>query len=590
MKSYIKILFLLVITLVILSLASCGNNEIDLPDDSGKSTEATTAEENEVNGSEASTCNHEYEEKILVAATCQKEGISKKTCKLCNATENGTVPKAMHVEVIDPAIAATCTEPGKTEGAHCMNCNTVLKERETVEPLGHTEVIDKAIAATCTTPGKTEGKHCSVCNEVTLAQETVDALGHTEVIDAAIPATCTTSGKTEGKHCSVCNEVTLAQETVDALGHTEIIDTAISATCTLPGRSEGKHCSTCNTILIPQEPTAALGHTEVIDPAIAATCTAPGKTEGKHCSVCNEVTLPQETVDALGHTEILRTINPLTCQSNQAVEIYCTRCNKGTGTETIPAGHYPVGHEYTQITHPKYGDLCKGFKHGDKCEVCGVRFIAPGTYTAVSNGALVGWEGTVQFKFDYYNSLGVKQSASKITHYIDDDGFWALKFDDYIVNGWDYIYDGYVKNYSGIIIITEEYFAVVDETFYNVFQTSFEAGEYTLSGKYEYNVYEFYSPETLWQYQENIGTKTEIEFKYFNKDNEEFYSSYIEVKNTSNGPQLNYSTYDRIAYYSNSTDWGNYDSNFQPYVVFETPQKVSKKFFEWFTGIAKKVV
>ena len=133
MKNTFKILFLLAITLVILSLASCGNKEIKLPEESEESTEATTAEENEVNGNEDSTCNHEYEEKTLVAATCQKEGLTRKTCALCGKTQSVSVPKAAHVEVTDAAIAATCTASGKTEGKHCSVCNEVTVPQETID-------------------------------------------------------------------------------------------------------------------------------------------------------------------------------------------------------------------------------------------------------------------------------------------------------------------------------------------------------------------------------------------------------------------------------------------------------------------------
>ena len=267
-----------------------------------------------------------------------------KHCSVCNAitVAQEIIPKTAHTEVIDEAVAATCTESGLTAGKHCSVCNAITVAQEVLLKKAHTEVTDEAKAATCTESGLTAGKHCSVCNATLEAQTVIPALGHTEVTDEAVTPTCTKDGKTKGSHCSKCNAVFVAQQTIPANGHawndgeitaapdcthtgvktfsctvdgcdgtkTETVNALghnyseawtvdKAATCTEKG-SKSHRCTRCDDKAdITEIP--ANGHTEVIDEAKAATCTVNGLTAGKHCSVCAEIIEAQLVVPATGH-------------------------------------------------------------------------------------------------------------------------------------------------------------------------------------------------------------------------------------------------------------------------------------------------
>ena len=131
---------------------------------------------------------------------------------------DGLWHKDCNGEVTTTIVDATCEEPGSiTKACSCE----AIKNVEEISALGHTEVIDAAVAATCTTTGLTEGKHCSVCGTVIVAQTEIPALGHSYNAVVTEP-TCTEQGYTT--HTCACGD-SYTDGYVDAKGHSFSVKT-----------------------------------------------------------------------------------------------------------------------------------------------------------------------------------------------------------------------------------------------------------------------------------------------------------------------------------------------------------------------------
>ncbi len=206
--------------------------------------------------------------------------------KVVNIRAHGaTCDNLVHVD----ATRATCDVAGNTEYWYCLDCFRYYADQDAtqeltyeeiiLQPLGHTEVIDGAVAPTCTQIGLTAGKHCSVCGEILEAQNAIAALGHAYIVADTAP-TCTAAGYTIHS-CERC-AYTYRDNYVDALGHTYDQWTTIrEPSCTQIGW-QVRTCAVCRS-----QDTAALpakGH-DYVSTVVAPTCTEQGYTEHE-CSVC----------------------------------------------------------------------------------------------------------------------------------------------------------------------------------------------------------------------------------------------------------------------------------------------------------------
>ena len=95
------------------------------------------------------------------APTCTEEGSKHQVCAVCSETiATDTIEKKAHGTVVDPAVAATCTTTGLTEGSHCPDCSFVHVAQDVVPVIDH--VYNEGVVTTAPTAA-TEGVKTFTC-------------------------------------------------------------------------------------------------------------------------------------------------------------------------------------------------------------------------------------------------------------------------------------------------------------------------------------------------------------------------------------------------------------------------------------------
>lgn len=178
--------------------------------------------------------------------------------------------------------APKCTGPGCDE-YRCVVCRD-YKGKTLIDALPHTEVIDPAVPATCSSAGKTEGKHCSVCGNVTEQQQATSMLEHNHTIVEGYAPTCQKEGLTDKDYCSVCGFVNSEAKPIETIGHTMVAHTVIEPSCTTAGMSQEK-CSVCGAYG-DFKSIAPVGH-DYVASAVNSTCGELGYTVYT-CSHCGD--------------------------------------------------------------------------------------------------------------------------------------------------------------------------------------------------------------------------------------------------------------------------------------------------------------
>ena len=368
----------------------------------------------------------------------------------------------VHTEETVPGYAATCTEPGLTDGVKCSVCGETLVAQEEIPALGHTEEVVSGYAASCTEPGLTDGSKCSVCGEIITAQEEIPANGHSFV--DGVCGICgaeshmtiyfqnnwlwsdvklyfwgseiETGADWRGNTMSYYDNdgtydyyVLEVPTDIDGMVINGIRNDGSGNSDQTPDITGGWYDGICYYMYWDNSNKAgsfnisdvefACKHVGETVSGYAATCTEPGLTDGVKCSVCGEILVAQEEIPALGHTEETIPGYAADCENTGLTDgVKCSVCGEIiTAQEEIPAlGHSKPVYINNGDTHMVDYPCCDAMDiaaeahiYGDGDYICECGAAYTGIYEE-TNGDL------------YYVENGVVVENKGLVKVTDDNG------------------------------------------------------------------------------------------------------------------------------------------------------------------------
>ncbi len=305
---------------------------------------------------------------VVMAATCDKNGIERVTCEFCKISTYRVVPAGHNWETrgyVEGKVP-TCAKDGE-EKFECTVCGKTKTEKVSKSTIKH-QYETVGVVATCEHPDLIQEK-CSVCGNVKSSKEVAGSkpLPHTPETKY-VPATCTENGKNVTT-CTVCKKVLESDDLGDldpATGGHEYEEKVVAPNCKEKGYTLHT-CKKCGDSYKTDETEPNGQHVvKLSDPKDylkQPTCTSTGISKAT-CAVC-KADLGYAAVPMTPHvfdgSKAKITKEP-TCTEPGIMESPCANGCGAKATEELAA----LGHKYGEEKVSEDGKTVY-----QECSVCG---------------------------------------------------------------------------------------------------------------------------------------------------------------------------------------------------------------------------